>query len=113
MIFHTSKNTLLDSQFFFKVGEVDITTSYTLGFQFTNPRVSMWITPLPQLNMGYGSLSILEHQCFDMHSLDIPSKMHLFDRIIKPTVFYGAKAWGPNPLPVDWACVEKVQFIML
>jgi len=44
----------------------------------------------PQLNKGYGSLALIERQCFQGQFQDISSKLYLMEAIIRPTVLYGA-----------------------
>lgn len=54
----------------------------------------------PEVNEGYGSPSILEQQCFQMHSQDISTKIHVFNVIINPTMqnnFHILKLGLPPP----------------
>lgn len=67
----------------------------------------------PRINKGYGSLAILERQCFRHHFQDISSKLSLMDTLIRPTVLYGSEIWGPSLLESDWAAVERVQTLLL
>jgi hypothetical protein len=64
MIFNGLKKTS-DLHFFFRGEEIEITNTYTyLGVQFSGPRFSLRPTLQPRINKGYGSLALLERQCF-------------------------------------------------
>jgi hypothetical protein len=113
MIFNGLKKSL-DLHFFFRGEEIEITNTYTyLGVQFSGPRFSLRPTLQPRINKGYGSLALLERQCFRHHFQDISSKMSLMDSLIRPTVLYGSEIWGPSLLESDWASVERVQTLLL
>lgn len=62
---------------------------------------------------GYAPLSVLRHQCFQIHFQGIPLKMHFVDTIINYIVLYGYKDWGPSLRLFDWEHLERVQTIML
>jgi hypothetical protein len=38
--------------------------------------------------------------------------MRLVDALIRPTVLYGSKIWGPSLLKTNWALVERVQILL-
>ena len=98
MIFNGVKKTS-DFCFLFKGEEVKITGTYTyLGVHFLRPRFSLRPALQPRINKGYGSLALLERQCFHHHFQDISSKMNLLDTLIHPTVLYGSEIWGPSLL---------------
>ena len=67
----------------------------------------------PRINKGYGSLALLERQCFCHHFQDISSKMDLLNTLIRSTVLYGSEIWGPSLLESDWASTERVQILLL
>lgn len=114
MIFNGTKKTLSDSHFFFRREEIEIASTYTyLGVQFLGPRFNLWKALRPRVNKGYGSLALLERQCFKHDFQDISSKMHLMDSLIQPTMLYGFEVWGPSMLEVDWASSERVQTLLL
>jgi hypothetical protein len=114
MIFNGSKKILFDHHFFFRGEEIEITNMYTyLGVLFTGPHFSLWHALQHQVIKGYGSLALLERQCFGNHFQDISSKMSLMDTLVRPTVLYGSKVWGPGLLEFDWSLVERVQIILL
>jgi hypothetical protein len=82
MIFNGLKKTS-NFHFLFKGEEIEITNTYTyLGVQFSGSRFSLRLTLQPQINKGYGSLALLERQCFRHHFQDISSKMSLMDTLI-------------------------------
>jgi hypothetical protein len=113
MIFNELKKTM-DLHFFFRWEEIEITNTYTyLGVQFSRPRFILQSALQPWINKGYGSLSLLERQCFRHHFQDISSKMSLMDSLIQPIVLYGSKIWGPSLLESDWASTERVQTLLL
>jgi len=113
MIFNGGKKTQ-DFRFLFKGEEVEITNTYTyLGVQFSGPRFSLRPALQPRINKGYGSLALLERQCFRHHFQDISSKLKLMDTLIRPTVLYGSEIWGPSLLESDWAAAERVQTLLL
>ena len=108
MIFNGVKKTS-NFRFLFKGEKVEITNTYTyLGVQFTGPRFSLRPSLQPRINKGYGSLALLERQCFRHHFEDISSKMRFVDALIRPTVLYGSEVWGPSLLETDWASAERV-----
>ena len=39
--------------------------------------------------------------------------MQLVDALIRPTILYGSKVWGPSLLETDWAVAERVQILLL
>lgn len=103
-----------DFCFLFKGEEIEIVSTYTyLGVQFSGPRFSLRPALQPRINIGYGSLALLERQCFRHHFQDISSKMSIMDTLIRPTVLYGSKISGPSLLEPDWASVERVQTLLL
>jgi hypothetical protein len=67
----------------------------------------------PRLNKGYGSLALIERQCFQGQFQDISSKLYLMEAIIRPTVLYGSEIWGPSLIQTDWARLERVQTLLL
>jgi hypothetical protein len=82
MIFNGSKK-FMDLHFFFRGEEIEITIAYTyLGVQFSGPCFSLRLALQPQIAKGYGSLALLERQCFHHHFQDISSKMSLMDSLI-------------------------------
>jgi hypothetical protein len=92
MIFNASKHTLTYLHFYFKGEEIEINTSYTyLGVQFMGPRFGMRQALQPRLNKGYGSLALIERQCFQGQFQDISSKLYLMEAIIRPTILYGSE----------------------
>lgn len=114
MTFNGLKKVLLDHHFFFRGEEIEITTIYTyLGVQFTRPCFSMRHALQHLVNKGYGSLALLERQCFRNHFQDILSKMSLMDTLVWPTVLYGSQVWGPLFLESDWALVERMKILLL
>ena len=113
MIFNGVKKTS-DLHFLFRGEEIEINNMYTyLGVQFLCPRFSLSPTLQPQINKGYGSLSLLKRRCFQHHFQDISSKMSLMDTFIHPIFLYGSNIWGSSLLESDWALAEKVQIILL
>lgn len=83
MIFNGTKKTLSDVHFFSRGEEIEITSTYTyLGVQFSRSRFSLWQGLQPRVNKGYGSLALLERQCFQHHFQDISSKMYRMDSLI-------------------------------
>jgi hypothetical protein len=114
MIFNASKHPLTDLHFYFRGEEIEINTTYTyLGVQFTGPRFGMRQALQPRLNKGYGSLALIERQCFQGQFQDISSKLYLMEAIIRPTVLYGSEIWGPSLIQTDWARLERVQTLLL
>jgi hypothetical protein len=67
----------------------------------------------PRLSKGYGSLALIERQCFLGQFQDISSKLYLMEAIIRPTVLYGSEIWGSSLLQTDWARLERVQTLLL
>jgi hypothetical protein len=64
MIFNGLKKTS-NFHFLFRGEEIEITSTYTyLGVQFSGSRFSLRPTLQPRINKGYGSLALLERQCF-------------------------------------------------
>jgi hypothetical protein len=109
MIFNGSKKTLFDHHFFFRGEEIGITNTYTyLGVLFIGPRFSLWHALQPRVSKGYGSLALLESQCFRNHFQDISSKMLLMDTLVQPTVLYGSEVWRPGFLEFGWSSAESV-----
>jgi hypothetical protein len=107
MIFNWSKKTLYDHHFF-------LTYTYTyLGVLFTGPCFSLCHALQPRVNKGYGSLALLERQCFQNHFQDISSKMSLMNTLVWTTILYGSEVWGLGLLEFDWSLVERVQIILL
>jgi hypothetical protein len=114
MIFNGSKKILFDHHFFFRGEEIEITNTYTyLGVLFTGPHFSLRHALQPRVSKGYGSLALLERQCFWNHFQDISSKMSLMDTLVQPTILYGSEVWGPGLLEFDWSSTERVQIILL
>jgi hypothetical protein len=81
--------------------------------QFSGSRFNLRPALQPRINKGYGSLALLERQCFRHHFQVISSKMRLMDTLIRPTVLYGSEIWGPSLLESDWASTERVQILLL
>jgi hypothetical protein len=114
LIFNASKSSLTDLHFYYRGAEIEITTTYTyLGVQFTGPRFGMRQALQPRLSKGYGSLALIERQCFLGQFQDISSKLYLMEAIIRPTVLYGSEIWGSSLLQTDWARMERVQTLLL
>ena len=114
MVFNTSKKFLCDLHFYIRGEEIEITSSYTyLGVLFTGPRSSLRPALQPRINKGYGSLALLERQCFRNHFQDISAKMSMMDNVVQPTVLYGSEVWGPSLLESDWSSAERVQITLL
>ena len=108
MIFNGTKKTF-DFHFLFKGEEVEITSTYTyLGVQLSGPRFSLRPALQPRIIKGYGSLALLERQCFLHQFQDMSSKMDLLNTLVCPTVLYGSEIWGPSLLESDWASAERV-----
>jgi hypothetical protein len=83
-----------------------------LGVQFNGPGFSFRLAAKPWLIEWYGSFSILEHQCIHTHFQDILGKMHPFKTILQ----VDCSLWGQDLgfyLPADWACIQRVQPLML
>ena len=113
MIFTKSKKSV-DHHFFFRGEEIKIISAYTyLGVQFLGPHYSLRPTLQPRIAKGYGSLALLERQCFHHHFQDISSKMSLMDSLIRPTFLYVSKIWGPSLLELDWDSIEGVHSLLL
>jgi hypothetical protein len=84
MIFKESNTILTDFNFFFQGEEVEITTTYTyLGIHFSRYRFGLKKVLQPQIKKRYGSIALLEWQCFQNHFQNISSKMDLMDFIIR------------------------------
>ena len=67
IIFNGVKKTL-DFHFLFKGEEIEIVSTYTyLGVKFSGPRFSLRPALQLRINKGYGSLALLERQCFRHH----------------------------------------------
>ena len=65
MIFNGTKIILLDYRFYFWGVDIDITTTYSyLGVQFLRLRFGLRKGLQRQINKGYGSLALLDHQSF-------------------------------------------------
>jgi hypothetical protein len=64
-IFNASKSSLPNLYFYYRGAEIDITTAYNyLGVQFTWPHFSLRQALQPWLSKGYGSLALIDRQCF-------------------------------------------------
>jgi hypothetical protein len=105
---------LTDLHFYYRGVEIEITTTYTyLGVQFTGPLCGMRQALLPRLSKGYGSLALIERQCFLGQFQDISSKLYLMEVIIRSTVLYGSEMWGLSLLQTYWDRLERVQTLLL
>lgn len=114
MIFNGTKIVLSKYHFYFQGVEIEITATYTyLGVQFSRPRFGLRKALQPRINKGYGSLAVLERQCFQNHFQNIRSKMDLMDNLIIPTILYGSEVWRLNLLEMGQAITKRVWFLML
>jgi hypothetical protein len=76
MIFSVSKRLLANLHFYFFGEEIEINTTYTYPrVQFMGPRLGIRQALQPRLNKGYGSLALIERQCFQGQFQDISSKL--------------------------------------
>jgi hypothetical protein len=114
VIFDTSKHALSNYHYHFQGEAIDITTICAyLGVQCLRTQFSLRHAFQPHLNKGYGSLALLERQCFQNHFQDNISRMHLLDTIIEPSVLYGSDDWGPSLLQANKARTKRIQTLML
>lgn len=104
----------MNHHFFFRGEDIFITNTYTyLGVQLSGPRFSLRHALQSRVNKGYGSLAILERQCFRHHFQDIPSKLSLMDALVRPTFSYGSKVGGAGLLESDRVSARRVHTLIL
>lgn len=68
---------------------------------------------VPRVNKGFGSLGLLERQCFRHHFQNTTSKMSFLDSLIRLTLRYNSVVWGLSLLEPNWASMERVQTLLL
>lgn len=109
MVFNTTKEVASHLHFHIQGRTIEITTSYVyLGVLFTGPTFQMKLAAQSRICKGYAALSLLERSCFRAHFKDIPFQMKIFDTLVRPTITYGSKIWGPSLGPTEWSHVERV-----